>query len=50
MVFSGTFPGADDHLKNFWMTCTIDEGRRLSPTFDLVPDIGQRGELKLPRL
>ena len=26
------------------MTCTSEERWRLSPSFDLVPDIGQRGE------
>ena len=32
------------HLKNLWMSCTRDEGWRLSPAFDLAQDIGQRGE------
>jgi len=44
MVFNAVVQNTDDHLKNFWMTCTSDEGWRLSPSFDLVPDIGQRGE------
>lgn len=44
MVFNAVVHNTDDHLKNFWMTCTSDEGWRLSPSFDLVPDIGQRGE------
>ena len=44
MVFNAVIHNTDDHLKNFWMTCTRDEGWRLSPAFDLVPDIGQRGE------
>lgn len=44
MVFNAVVHNTDDHLKNFWMTCTRDEGWRLSPAFDLVPDIGQRGE------
>ncbi len=44
MVFNAVMHNTDDHLKNFWMTCTSDEGWRLSPAFDLVPDIGQRGE------
>ena len=44
MVFNAVIHNTDDHLKNFWMTCTCDEGWRLSPAFDLVPDIGQRGE------
>ncbi len=44
MVFNAVMHNTDDHLKNFWMTCTSDEGWRLSHSFDLVPDIGQRGE------
>ena len=44
MVFNAVIHNTDDHLKNFWMTCTREEGWRLSPAFDLVPDIGQRGE------
>ena len=44
MVFNAVMHNTDDHLKNFWMTCASDEGWRLSPSFDLVPDIGQRGE------
>ncbi len=44
MVFNAVVHNTDDHLKNFWMTCTREEGWRLSPAFDLVPDIGQRGE------
>lgn len=44
MVFNALVHNTDDHLKNFWMTCTSDEGWRLSPSFDLVPDVGQRGE------
>lgn len=44
MVFNAVVHNTDDHLKIFWMTCTSDEGWRLSPSFDLVPDIGQRGE------
>jgi serine/threonine-protein kinase HipA len=44
MVFNAVVHNTDDHLKNFWMTCTGDEGFRLSPAFDLVPDVGQRGE------
>ena len=44
MVFNAVIHNTDDHLKNFWMTCTNEEGWRLSPSFDLVPDIGQRGE------
>jgi len=44
MVFNAVIHNTDDHLKNFWMICTREEGWRLSPAFDLVPDIGQRGE------
>jgi len=44
MVFNAVVHNTDDHLKNFWMTCASEEGWRLSPSFDLVPDIGQRGE------
>ncbi len=44
MAFNAVVHNTDDHLKNFWMTCTCEEGWRLSPAFDLVPDIGQRGE------
>ena len=44
MVFNAVIHNTDDHLKNFWMTCTLNEGWRLSPAFDLVPDIGQRSE------
>ena len=44
MVFNAVMHNTDDHLKNFWMVCDIDKGWRLSQAFDLVPDIGQRGE------
>lgn len=44
MVFNAVVHNTDDHLKNFWMTCDSEEGWRLSPSFDLVPDIGERGE------
>ncbi|WP_432823115.1 type II toxin-antitoxin system HipA family toxin [Trichloromonas sp.] len=44
MVFNAVVHNTDDHLKNFWMVCDSDKGWRLSPAFDLVPDIGQRGE------
>jgi serine/threonine-protein kinase HipA len=44
MVFNAVVHNTDDHLKNFWMVCDREEGWRLSPSFDLVPDIGQRGE------
>lgn len=44
MVFNAVVHNTDDHLKNFWMVCDNVGGWRLSPSFDLVPDIGQRGE------
>jgi serine/threonine-protein kinase HipA len=44
MVFNAVVHNTDDHLKNFWMVCDSEQGWRLSPAFDLVPDIGQRGE------
>lgn len=44
MVFNAVIHNTDDHLKNFWMVCDGELGWRLSPAFDLVPDIGQRGE------
>lgn len=44
MVFNAVIHNTDDHLKNFWMVCDKEEGWRLSPAFDLLPDIGQRGE------
>lgn len=44
MVFNAVVHNTDDHLKNFWMLCDSETGWRLSPAFDLVPDIGQRGE------
>jgi len=44
LVFNAVVHNTDDHLKNFWMVCDSKRGWRLSPAFDLVPDIGQRGE------
>jgi len=44
MVFNAVVNNTDDHLKNFWMLCDSERGWRLSPAFDLVPDIGQTGE------
>jgi serine/threonine-protein kinase HipA len=44
MVFNAVMHNTDDHLKNFWMVCDEKLGWRLSPAFDLVPDIGQKGE------
>lgn len=42
-VFNAMLGNTDDHLKNFWM---IHEGAgyRLSPAFDLVPDVAEKGE------
>lgn len=42
MVFNAAVGNVDDHLKNFWMLGT-HKGYRLSPAFDLVPDITGRG-------
>ena len=39
MVFNAMIGNTDDHLKNFCMLHD-DEGWRLSPAFDLVPNIG----------
>ena len=44
MVFNALIGNTDDHLKNFWMTYGENDGWRLSPAFDLVPDIARRGE------
>ncbi len=44
MVFNAVIGNTDDHLKNFWMIHDHRQGWRLSPAFDLVPDVGQRGE------
>jgi len=43
MVFNAAFGNTDDHLKNFWMIHD-SRGYRLSPAFDLVPDVGERRE------
>lgn len=43
MVFHAAYGNTDDHLKNFWMVHDR-AGYRLSKAFDLVPDIGERGE------
>jgi serine/threonine-protein kinase HipA len=42
MVFNAAIGNVDDHLKNFWMLARPG-GFRLTPAFDLVPDIGGRG-------
>jgi serine/threonine-protein kinase HipA len=44
MVFNALVGNTDDHLKNFWMTCDSSDGWRLSPAFDLLPDIRQARE------
>ena len=44
MVFNAVIGNTDDHLKNFWMTCEPREGWRLSPSFDLLPDIREAKE------
>lgn len=44
MVFNAVIGNTDDHLKNFWMTCAPAVGWRLSPAFDLVPDIREARE------
>ena len=44
MVFNAVMGNTDDHLKNFWMVHDRAQGWRLSPAFDLIPDVGQRGE------
>lgn len=44
MVFNAVIENTDDHLKNFWMVYGIGEGFRLSPAFDLIPNIGQNLE------
>ena len=44
MVFNGVIGNTDDHLKNFWMVHERGLGWRLSPAFDLIPDVGRRGE------
>lgn len=45
-VFNAMLGNTDDHLKNFWMI-NAGNGYRLSPAFDLVPDVGERGEHSL---
>lgn len=44
MVYNAVIGNTDDHLKNFWMVHDREQGWRLSPSFDLIPDVGQRGE------
>jgi serine/threonine-protein kinase HipA len=44
MVFNAVVGNTDDHLKNFLMIYDSEQGWRLSPAFDLIPDVEQRGE------
>lgn len=44
MVFNAVIGNTDDHLKNFWMIHDCEQGWRLSPAFDLIPDVGRRVE------
>jgi serine/threonine-protein kinase HipA len=44
MVFNAIVGNTDNHLKNFWMIHDYSQGWRLSPAFDLVPDLGQQGK------
>jgi serine/threonine-protein kinase HipA len=44
MTFNAVVGNTDDHLKNFWMVYDRGHGWRLSPAFDLIPDIGRRSE------
>ena len=44
MVFNAVVGNTDDHLKNFLMLYDHEQGWHLSPAFDLIPDIGRRGE------
>lgn len=44
MVFNAVVGNTDDHLKNFWMVHDGAQGWRLSPAFDLIPDVGRKGE------
>jgi serine/threonine-protein kinase HipA len=46
MLFNAAIGNVDDQLKNFWMLVRPG-GFRLAPAFDLVPDIGGRGERTL---
>lgn len=43
MVFNALLGNTDDHLKNFWLLHD-ERGYRLSPAFDLLPDVGARRE------
>jgi serine/threonine-protein kinase HipA len=43
MAFNAAIGNTDDHLKNFLLLRDI-HGWRLSPAFDLVPDVGRNRE------
>lgn len=43
MVFNALLGNTDDHLKNFWLLHD-EQGYRLSPAFDLLPDTASRRE------
>ena len=43
MVFNAAIGNTDDHLKNVWLL-RRERGYRLAPSFDLVPDVGERRE------
>jgi len=44
MVFNAVVGNTDDHLKNFWMIYSHLQGWRLSPAFDLIPNVGRNDE------
>ena len=44
MVFNAVVGNTDDHLKNFWMVFDYLQGWRLSPSFDLIPNVGRNDE------
>ncbi len=44
MVFNAIINNTDDHLKNFWMIYDREQGWRLSPAFDLLPNVGRNRE------
>ena len=44
MVFNAMMGNTDDHLKNFALHWRADEGFRLTPPFDLLPDMDGRRE------
>lgn len=46
MLFNAATGNTDDHLKNLWMLGGPD-GFRLSPAFDLTPDVGRNNQHSL---